>query len=50
MNTVNPHEPGGKMWIDPAFWERISVGYCDKCHEGHVLKDGVCWNCREETK
>jgi hypothetical protein len=35
-----------KRWDDPAFWERVSVGYCAGCKEGHVLKDGLCWNCR----
>ena len=38
-----------KRWDDPAFWENIRVDHCEKCHKGHVLRNGLCWNCRKVT-
>ncbi len=36
-------------WDDPQHWKGVTVGVCDQCHGGHVLKDGLCWNCRHPS-
>lgn len=29
---------------------RMSVGACDVCGDGHALIDGSCWDCRHRTR
>ena len=39
--TTNMMEP---------FFDRLTVGNCIVCKEGHSLVDGVCYTCRQPIK
>lgn len=29
-----------------ADWDKLSIGHCKQCDQGHALVDGLCYNCR----